>query len=526
MNSLHCHCGAMVQPEPSDFKGGLSDFQAAPGTRHHALLNSNQVPLGPDVAIFKSTISKIDEHMAELDAEIERLQERMRELQDERALLSHYRDRNHGVLSPVRRIPPEVLGEIFSWTGRKMRMKDSPWLFTHVSQYWRTVAVSDSTLWSLVATKYQPETNPSYPLAMVGTQLARAKKLKIQFFGCQTSNAGPQTEMFRYLSKHASRWEELSLVLTSDLYPILNNLRGRVPSLCRVSIKWDREESQAGADSISFLESAPALRNSLPVGRYCLDAPWEIHEAILKLTFNLVEARIAVKFDANPFPESGGTIELSSLRRLYVSTPQVFHRIRIPGLEELAVFFGGHRATVAGDLSSLVARSACNLRCLCLSGCCHTPTNISILQSVPSILELRIIITKASVADEVNQFIEQLAVLPGSTPVVPQLASLCLARASKASDSYLDYAAYHQMVESRWKSQECGLSHAALIFRDNPPTSVADFDVLRDDGFNFVLVTDGTEAKRIMGNWAYSDCNRATSEGHAGEFMNEYQSAK
>ncbi|KAJ7609311.1 hypothetical protein DFH06DRAFT_1308894 [Mycena polygramma] len=378
MNSLHCHCGAMVQPEPSDFKGGLSDFQAAPGTRHHALLNSNQVPLGPDVAIFKSTISKIDEHMAELDAEIERLQEKMRELQDERALLSEYRHQNHGVLSPVRRIPPEVLGEIFSWTGRKMRMKDSPWLFTYVSQYWRTVAVSHSKLWSLVAIKYQPETDPSaYPLAMAETQLARAKKLKIQFSGCQTSNAGLQTEMFRYLSKHASRWEELSLVLTSDLYPILNNLRGRVPSLCRVSIKWDREESQAGADSISFLESTPALVDadvlnnhryvpvSLPaqqLTRYCLDAPWEIHEAILKLTFNLVEARIAVKFDANPFPESGGTIELSSLRRLYVSTPQVFHRIRVPGLEELAVFFGGHRATVAGDLSSLVARSACNLR--------------------------------------------------------------------------------------------------------------------------------------------------------------------
>ncbi|KAJ7648235.1 hypothetical protein DFH06DRAFT_1332471 [Mycena polygramma] len=519
MNSLHCHhCGA---PEPSDFKGGLSDFQTAPGTRHHTLLNSNEAPLGPDVAIIKSTISKIDKHLAELDVEIERLQERMRELQNEWALLSHYRDRNHGVLSPVRRIPPEVLGEIFSWTSRKMRMKDSPWLFTHVSQYWRAVAVSHSKLWSLVAIKYQPETDPSaYPLAMVETQLARAKKLKIHFSGCQISNAGPQTEMFRYLSKHASRWEELSLVLTSDLYPILNDLRGRVPSLCRVSIRWDREESRAGADSIHFLESAPSLVDvdvlnkhryvpvSLPsqqLTRYRLDAPWEIHEGLLKLASNLVEAGISVKSSASLWPESDVIINLASVRRLYASTPQVFRRIRVPALEELAMNFGSHRATVAGDLKSLVARSACNLRRICLAGCCHAPTNISILQNFPSAVELRIIITKDSVARAVNKFIERLIVLPGSTPVIPHLSSLSLAPTMAASDSCFDYAAHFKMAESRWSSQECALSHAALIFRTPPipgPPSFTDFDILRNDGFNFVLVTNAVEAISIANNWA------------------------
>ncbi|KAJ6467991.1 hypothetical protein C8R47DRAFT_810654 [Mycena vitilis] len=131
MNSLHRHhCGA---PEPSDSKGGLSDFQTAPGTLHYTLLYSNEAPPGSDVVIVKSAISKIDERLAELDGEIPRLQERMRELQNEWASLSHDRDRNHAVLSPVRRIPPEVLGEILSWTGRKMRMKGGPWLFTHVS---------------------------------------------------------------------------------------------------------------------------------------------------------------------------------------------------------------------------------------------------------------------------------------------------------------------------------------------------------------------------------------------------------
>ncbi|KAJ7648229.1 hypothetical protein DFH06DRAFT_1423724 [Mycena polygramma] len=426
-------------------------------------------------------------------------------------------------------MPPEVLCEIFAWTlpsvrdsckRLKPRVTDSPWILTHVSHRWRAVAILNPSLWSIVAIKYQPGTDPSvYSLAMMETQLARAKKLKIIFSGNQMSDPGPQIEMFRYLSKHASRWEELTLLLTSELYLVLNNLRGRVPSLRRVSIRWGRKESQADAHSIDFLRSAPSLVDaqvlneyrfiptSLPaqqLTRYDLDAPWATHRDILKLASNLVEAHITVQFDTSPFPQSSEVIKLSSVRRLYASTPQVFHRIRVPGLEELAVFFGGHRTTVAGDLKSLVARSACTLRRLCLSGCCHTSTNMAILQSVPSIVDLRIIITKDSVGRAVNAFIEYLMVLPGSTPVIPQLSSLSLARANGASDNYFDYSAHFKMAESRWKSQECALSHAALIFQTPPipsPPSLADFDILRKEGFDFVLVTAAAEANNIMNDW-------------------------
>ncbi|KAJ6467992.1 hypothetical protein C8R47DRAFT_810655 [Mycena vitilis] len=269
---------------------------------------------------------------------------------------------------------------------------------------------------------------------------------------------------------------------------MLNDLRGRVPSLCRVSIRWDCEESRAGANSIDFLGSAPSLVGldllnkhryvpvSLPaqqLTRYRLDAPWEIHEGLLKLASNLVEADISVKSSASLWPESDVVINLSSVRRLYASTPQVFRRIRVPALEELAMNFKSHHATVAGDLKSLLARSGCNLQRLCLAGCCHAPTNIFILQNNPSIVELRIIITKEKVARAVNKFIERLMV-PGSTPVIPQLSSLSLAPTSVAATSCLDYAARLKMAESRRSSQECALSHAALIFRNSPvPPSFA-----------------------------------------------------
>ncbi|KAJ6580700.1 hypothetical protein B0H19DRAFT_483800, partial [Mycena capillaripes] len=60
-------------------------------------------------------------------------------------------------------MPPEVLGEIFSWTlpsvdecleREQFPMTDSPWLLTHIDRCWRAVAVSTPSLWSLVALSY------------------------------------------------------------------------------------------------------------------------------------------------------------------------------------------------------------------------------------------------------------------------------------------------------------------------------------------------------------------------------------
>ncbi|KAJ7483482.1 hypothetical protein FB451DRAFT_991164, partial [Mycena latifolia] len=62
-------------------------------------------------------------------------------------------------LSPLRRMPPELLGEIFSWTlpsvqealgRRRFQDKHSPWVFTQVCHRWRAVALSTPSLWSQI----------------------------------------------------------------------------------------------------------------------------------------------------------------------------------------------------------------------------------------------------------------------------------------------------------------------------------------------------------------------------------------
>ncbi|KAJ6525986.1 hypothetical protein B0H19DRAFT_908796, partial [Mycena capillaripes] len=62
---------------------------------------------------------------------------------------------HHDILSPVRRVPPELVCEIFTWTVSSndaageaiMVVKTPPWYLGHISRSWRHTALSFGSLW-------------------------------------------------------------------------------------------------------------------------------------------------------------------------------------------------------------------------------------------------------------------------------------------------------------------------------------------------------------------------------------------
>ncbi|KAF7345579.1 F-box domain-containing protein [Mycena venus] len=514
-------------------KGGF-EFPA-PGTRHHILMTSNEVPLDSDVAIIESAISKTDAPLACLNDEIARLQFRLEQLKAERDCLSTYRTKNHAILSPVRRIPSEVLGEIFSWAMplpedvyrcRRFQIADSPWLLTHICRHWRAVSVSDPSLWSLITIYYDPGMNPSssYSVPMLETQIARAQNLKIHLHGREGCDSQLQAEIFHCLSKHSSRWEELRLTLTSAIFPLLDNVQGRVPILRSLWIQWDDEEIETAAESVDFVETAPSLVDvsifsvsvpmsiSLPVGhltRYQLDGPWEMHRGILALGPNLVEARISVKYQDDPWLTEGEVIHLAALARLYVSQPEVLPYIRAPALQELALFFPyTDRLFIMPKLQTFLSRSSCTtLYRLCLSGCSDAETTIKILQNIPSITELRIILTTPDLCTGVKELMDKLTIsdvgVPGP-PLVPALSGIFF---GSTCSGLFDFTAYLKMVQSRWNRRDCALSHTALLMELGPDCeTLDDLEALRRDGLEFHSFTQ-EDALTHMASWIYSRRN-------------------
>ncbi|KAJ7255137.1 hypothetical protein B0H12DRAFT_541135 [Mycena haematopus] len=337
-------CGAFVFSRGDEFEVTIT---TAPRTlaRYQHLLNTNEPPQAPELDLIRPVAEKTEARLASLEAEISQLKEQLNHLEAEHAMLSKYHSQNATILSPLRRIPVEILAEIFQWTlpqlfDAPVNISNSPWVLTHVSSHWRTVAASKPSLWSEIFLDFSFEQH--YSLTMVRTQIERARTLKVWIYGCQHRDSRPQIDMLVLLSQHSSIWEELRIRLTSDLVALIQTCRDPFPALRRAWLEWDGPETQIAVESIDCFRMAVSLMDIgahskyrfvptlLPMHRhltrYDFDAPWSTHSELLKSLPCLQEVRICRIFVADEPEAREPRINLSHLRRFYRR-----ERSRLPG---------------------------------------------------------------------------------------------------------------------------------------------------------------------------------------------------
>ncbi|KAJ6552722.1 hypothetical protein B0H19DRAFT_1154788 [Mycena capillaripes] len=509
--SVCFQCGA-VFPVSAE---GEYDPAVTPGTRHRTLLSTNEPPEDSELGLVRSVIANAGVRLTRLDTDIAQLRDRLRQLEEDHSALSSFRTQSMAILSPLRRIPAEVLSEIFLWTLPSLRegaargrfqMADSPWSMTHVSRRWRAVAILNPSLWSTIVISYQIATNPSYSLFMLKAQMARAQRLKIHFDGTEQSDSRSQIEVFECLVCQSSRWEDLSLALPLALVPLLASVRDRVPLLQRVWIEWSEAANVAGVDSMDCFRVAPSLVDlsvdneygfipfSFPIHnltRYQFDAPWEVHQAVLKFGQNLVEARMLISEESWPTP--GEAIHPPALRRLFSSHLQVLDYLRTPCLEEIAIDYVEEEVpTLRTRLESLVLRSRCSLRRLSLLGPCAVDPIGEILKNIPSVVELMITVALAAFSDSTNALISYLSVGDPPGPVVaPQLRGIFVAC---RDETRIDYTQYLEMLKSRRKAVNCAvLESAVLLWGSNPGPdliTIQGLHALRQEGLQLSLLNE------------------------------------
>ncbi|KAF7336540.1 hypothetical protein MSAN_02286100 [Mycena sanguinolenta] len=407
MSSACSQCGAFVFSACDDFELSLTTRSLS---RFTQLSTTNSPPRETELASIRSIVEKTSTHLASLGAEISRLTNRLRELEEERAAVARYHAQNTSICSPLRRMPTEILAEIFSWMLPSPRdipsIHNSPWVLTHVCSRWRAVALSIPSLWSLVIINFK--TGPHYTLEMVKTQIERARSLKIHFLGDQNGDPLPQIALFQLLAEHSAQWEELNIQLTSQLVPLLMNLHGNFASLRRAWVTWDAPESQLPEfDTVDVFRRAISLVDigvyseyrflptRLPLlhqlTRYDFDAPWQTHFELLKSIPNIQEVRIRIDFDAEEWPDVGEPVDLLHLRRLSVNNTGSLDYLRAPALEEIAVFGGlTDNTDIWDDLDNFVIRSSCSPRRLCLKGLPSQAMG-AVLEKHPSLTELAVI---------------------------------------------------------------------------------------------------------------------------------------
>ncbi|KAF8962995.1 hypothetical protein BDZ97DRAFT_1662215, partial [Flammula alnicola] len=116
------------------------------------LLENNEAPSKATIDRVNALLEEPMQRLRSIQAEIRHLDTLIQDLKEEEQATQSTINLYNGILSPIRRVPPEIWNEIFYHclpTQRNpiMSTSDAPLLLTRVCSKWRSAALSSPHLW-------------------------------------------------------------------------------------------------------------------------------------------------------------------------------------------------------------------------------------------------------------------------------------------------------------------------------------------------------------------------------------------
>ncbi|KAJ7696640.1 hypothetical protein B0H14DRAFT_2418418, partial [Mycena olivaceomarginata] len=129
----------------------IVDKPVDPSTISRDVLDTNNTPFETTIPSIREFVSRGSVRRAFLDAKIGSLKAELDKLLEERNLLDTEIRKHEGALSPLRRIPPEILSLILTlaspFTASVMNIEDGPWALSAVCGQWRSIVLAQPRLW-------------------------------------------------------------------------------------------------------------------------------------------------------------------------------------------------------------------------------------------------------------------------------------------------------------------------------------------------------------------------------------------
>ncbi|KAJ7314378.1 hypothetical protein DFH08DRAFT_895315 [Mycena albidolilacea] len=294
---------------------------------------------------------------------------KLTKLFEERESLDAEVRKHEGALSPLRRMPVEIISLIFKFAAPfrsyVMNVKEGPWTLSAVCSRWRTIALSQPNLWTdfvlnFVDDRDSPE-SAGRILPLIEAHLERSQKLPltIKFFPHdEIECTEAEQALLDLLAAHCDRWETVELYGSTLFYDtLIGSIYGRLPILRKLDIRvcsQFEEDDDQELDISDLFAACPALQEVvINVGPYSGDNPviadlpcaqllrysasnhWPNHVRVLTSAVNLVDCVLRlIQFEQGPAPGSP-IVLLPQLRRLSTSTADVLDYLETPVLQEL-----------------------------------------------------------------------------------------------------------------------------------------------------------------------------------------------
>jgi hypothetical protein len=387
-------------------------------------LDTNEPPAESNLPSIREFVSRGSARRTFLDAKIAPLKAELDKLLEERDSLDTEIRRHEGAVSPLRRIPAELISLIFTFASARKFMgtylintEEGPWVLSAVCSRWRNIALSQPSLWTCISLNFTDD-GPDSPYAagilpMVRAHLERSQRfpLHITFYPFfETHCTEAEQSALDLIAHHSDRWETLTFSGSPSIYGALESIRDNLPILRRLNATVRSEHGEPALDISDLFESCPALQEAFinagryggdkPISadlpypqllRYSASNPWTNHVHVLRSATNLVDC--VLRLTGRMHVSAGSPpILLPQLRRLSVSRAGVLHHLETPALQEL------YCCDHPSDLHSFLKRLP-NLQRLFVGETQSAADIGSLLHATPTITNLMLYLPMAFASD-------------------------------------------------------------------------------------------------------------------------------
>ncbi len=255
------------------------------------LLGTNYIPTEEDVVSIKQHISEPLAQLAKLDEEIAIADTSVQGLRQARSDLLDRIEGHRRLISPVRRVPPDILREVFvnclpDDRNPTMSSDEAPVILTRVSSQWRSLALTTPRLWAslhIAVPNSSPVFMGSYDsqtgerlllsevtdirLAATTEWIKKAGTLPLSFSIHEHDGYPPTDFCKRFIQcilPYRARWKSIKLACVTASFLAIRDLPpAELPMLQSLSLILTRPGS-AGEETVwpnMPIFSAPGIRN-------------------------------------------------------------------------------------------------------------------------------------------------------------------------------------------------------------------------------------------------------------------------
>jgi len=502
------------------------------------LLLSNLPPSEVEVNLVLNIVSEAGSNAGCIRKQLE-IHPKNRVLKNQLRTYENYIIRHQSILSPLRRLPPEILYHIFAFFAQPRlypntpdnRWSELPWSLSQVCHRWRAISLSMPLLWTGIPSLIPDmvyTTNPSFLEFYTGFLLRSADQpISVFVF---SSAAKPDKAVKRHpaikiLISHSYRWRHLSIVSPSaHLLRAFRPIKNRLPLLRTLNLELDSEASL----QVDMFKKAPKLSQVRFVGisPERITLPWKQlvhykgkHDA-MGASIPLHSGRSLRTLELQIYPwddfvESSQSLSIALTNLVELKfcgiifgelTRILLERLIVPAVEEISIVGADLFAAsvpIIPRLTSMIRRStdACVLQRLSLGGSNYRQGElIALLRLAPRLVFLD---TEFEIDDLAHLGdIDSAGEFP---PLVPLLHTLVI-----GSDSDTHYAAAIIMnYIAKKRCEETSTPpirfHADSFKPSGPrlPTSSSPPVPLQILLMEFPTKESNFEARGIFNGWAY-----------------------